>query len=77
VAHFVPPFLLLGLTALTALLTLAAWQTEWLIRVLVADPLPSERLAELQEAIPRTRSSAAIGLIVTFVLFTAWIKSLP
>ena len=76
VAHLVPPSLLLGLAALTAFLTLAAWRTEWLVRTLVADPLPPERLAELQKEIPRVRSGAAIGLIVTFVLFTAWMKSL-
>jgi hypothetical protein len=76
-ARFVPPSLLLLLAALTAFLALAAWRTEWLVRVLFADPLQPERLAKLQKELPRQRVTAAIGLVVTGVLIAAWIKSLP
>jgi hypothetical protein len=75
-ANFVPPALLLLLTALTVFVALAAWRPEWLGGVLFADSLSPERLARLKKQCHRQRVSAAIGLFVTGVLIAVWVKSL-
>jgi hypothetical protein len=69
-ASYVPPPMLLLLIALSALLALAAWRTEWFF----GDA--SERIAKIRNELHRLRVSAAIGLFVTEVLIALWVKSL-
>jgi hypothetical protein len=74
VANYVPPPMLLLLIALSALLALAAWRTEWIVTVLFGHA--SERIAKVGNELHRLRVSAAIGLFVTVVLIALWVKSL-
>ena len=72
-AGYVPPPLVLLLTAVTGLLALAAWRPEWVVTALFEDAEASERVAKARTQLHRLRVSAAIGLFVTGVLITLWV----
>ena len=75
-ARFVPPSLLLLFAAGTNFLALMVWRTDWLVRMLFADAVTPERLAEIKRESHRQRLSAAIGLFLAVFLIALWVKSL-
>ena len=75
-ARFVPPALLLVFAAGTAFLALTVWRTDWLVKMLFADAVTPERLAEIKRQSHRQRLSAAIALFLAVFLIALWVKSL-
>ena len=75
-AGYVPPPMLFILTAVTGVLALAAWRTEWVVTALFAEAEASERMAKARNQLHRLRVSAVVGLFVTGVLIALWVRSL-
>jgi hypothetical protein len=75
-APFIPPSLLVLVIAASVVLALLVWRTEWVVRLLVSEPLSPDRLAGFERTAHAQRVRAMIGLVAAAGLLGLWVTSI-